>query len=313
MKSLSLAKYLLISFFLGACGTLPTTVGVPTESARQSAVLSARVSELEGLVDVQMAQDADFLPARQGMLLSAVSTLRTGVDGRSRLDLSDGTLVRVGPQSSFSLESMSEGEQGLSTRIKMTLGQMWIILNGGELEVETPSGLAAVRGSYMGISVETQTGNARVTCLEGSCSVAPADETLSIPVGQAAVLTEAGRGIGIQPMNADDLQGWLEANPESAEIVTDLEIPTEVPPRAPTAVATTIPDAQVTALPEHVKLPPLSCMAGGTCDQYCEAQPEPADCAAFVAALNAQGVNMEAFKNCMSAGGDAQACADNAR
>jgi hypothetical protein len=70
-------------------------------------------------------------------------------DGRVRLDLSSGTIIRVAPSSLFTLTSNNEGDGGLLTKIKMEVGKIFIILNGGRADVETPSGVASVRGSYM--------------------------------------------------------------------------------------------------------------------------------------------------------------------
>ncbi|MBT3338033.1 MAG: hypothetical protein HN855_08575 [Anaerolineae bacterium] len=139
---------LAFTFFLSACKPpeiLPAETSA-SPASQDATVLSAEIIETQGEVDAQLASSDDFIPAQIGMLLSAVSQIKTGVDGRSRLDLINGTIVRVGPQSHFSLEEIEEAEQGTFAQLKMTFGQIWVILNGGDVEIETPSGLAGIRG-----------------------------------------------------------------------------------------------------------------------------------------------------------------------
>jgi hypothetical protein len=128
--------------------------------------LSAALSELTGKVDMKAADSDTFKPADANSVLEANGQVQTGDDGRVRLDLSTGTIIRIASSSSFTLTSNEESEVGLLTKIKLETGKIFIILNGGRAEVETPSGVASVRGSYMEVSVEPETGDVYVTCLK---------------------------------------------------------------------------------------------------------------------------------------------------
>ncbi len=309
---------LILTFILASCApSAPTKIPdmaqeAPPPSSEIEKALSAEIIEAQGDVNAQLAEQDNFIPAQIGMLLSAISHLKTGADGYSRLDLINGSIVRVGPRSHFSLEDLHEEDQGTFARLKMTVGQVWIILNGGEVEVDTPSGLAGIRGSYMGIRVEAGSAPVtRITCLEGTCTLDTPIESITIPVGQAAIAKE-GEAIQLEPLNEEDLQGWLDFNPEAANLVEGF-----APKLEPTSLPTSAPTTEESsgAPTGHVKLPPLSCLSSGDCEEYCRAGEEdhPAECEAFESALIAQGVNFGAFKSCIGGGGDPQTCADNAR
>ncbi len=312
MKKISIILLTLSLFAAGCSPATPTETPAPTEeniSTETDKATSAEIIEAQGEVDAQLAETLDFVPARIGMLLSAVSQIKTGTDGYSRLDLINGSIVRVGPRSHFSLEDIHEENQGTVARLKMTIGQVWIILNGGEVDVETPAGLAGIRGSYMGIRVEA--GSARISCLEGTCSLNTPSESITIPVGKTAIAQE-GEPVQIEPVSEEDLQGWLDFNPEAVDLVEGF-----VPELESAPPSTTIPSTEdISSAPTgHVNLPPLSCLSSGDCEEYCRAGEDdpPAECTAFESALIAQGVNFGAFKSCIDGGGDPQTCADNAR
>src|SRR5687768_1867930 len=158
IKNKIFATLLIGIMLLTACG----------EQAAPTA-LSAALSELTGTVDVKQSDSEAFTPADANTVLGANGQVQTGDDGKVRLDLSSGTIIRIASSSSFTLASNEATDGGLITKIKLTAGKVFIILNGGHAEVETPSGVASVRGSYMKVEVDTDTGDVYVTCLEGNC------------------------------------------------------------------------------------------------------------------------------------------------
>src|SRR5688572_10532444 len=135
-------------FSLTGCQTEETT-----------SALSAALSELSGIVELKQAGQEGFTPASAETTLEVDGQVQTGDDGRVRLDLSSGTIIRVAPSSFFTLTSNEETDGGLVTKIKLELGKIFIILNGGQADVETPSGVASVRGSYMKVEVDPVTKN----------------------------------------------------------------------------------------------------------------------------------------------------------
>jgi hypothetical protein len=223
-----------ISFLLAACS--PQLI---TPSA-QSAVLN----QPAGSVSVQPKVDEEFISAADGDVLNEGGQVQTGDDGRVRLDFSTGTILRVGPSSLFKLESNISNENNLITTIRLELGKAWIILNGGQMQVETSSGQASVRGSYM--SVEFKDGVLRITCLEGTCTFKNETGDYLIPAGSMLESNGPGEVPLITPMSEAEIQEWLAANPEAAGIVAALQA-------AETATFTAAPSA--TSVPEATFTP----------------------------------------------------------
>lgn len=205
--------------------------------------LSATIMEIEGSeVFSRRTQTEDFHSAELAEILEVNSQVKTGEESRSRVDLSSGTVIRISPDSLFTLESNYEQDGNLLTRLKVEVGSIWIILNGGSLEVETPSGLAGVRGSYMSTGYDPASGAARITCLEGHCSAKNEAGAVEFTAGEAADLPADGSAPVKGLMTAEEFAQWAENVPEAASI-----LPTPTPTALPTATPTVTP----TATPQH--------------------------------------------------------------
>jgi hypothetical protein len=203
----------------------------------------ALLSEIRGGVLARQPLDTDYASVIDGYELQARGQIQTLDDGRVRVDTSDGTIVRLGPSSFFTYEGIEEQETGLLVRLRITLGEIWVILGGGSAEVDTPSGLASVRGSYLSVSVNPDTGEVYVTCLEGHCGLSNAAGGVELVAGQTAVITNAGLPPEIGSMSEEDIQRWLDFNPEATLVITPLA-ETEEPPEEETPTPTTTTQVQ---------------------------------------------------------------------
>jgi hypothetical protein len=285
---------LLISFLLVTC-TLPGQEGTQTS-------LTAVLNEVQGNVEMRPDAESEFQVASNGQILQVKGQVITYESARARIDLSSGTIVRLAPLSSFTLESIN----GTASRFKLDLGQIWIILKGGSLDIDTPSGLASVRGSYMGVVVDL-IGGVRVTCLEGNCLFENNAGQLRMVAGQAASANSMDDSPVGGMMDYADALDWMENNPGVEAIM---------PAVTKTVQALNRPD---------VILPELACLQDNTCATYCappgwspvqEVIPDfyamPQDCQDAALSLLAQGVVPEQFIFCVLMGGDPQLCANAA-
>ena len=150
----------LFLFLLSSC--VPLTPVSPS--------ISAVIGEIENDVSIKRTAETAFEKAFVNDEVKVNAQVKTSEDSRSRIDLSSGTVIRISPNSLFILEENYVEEKDLLTRIKIETGRIWIVLSGGSLEVETPSGLAGVRGSYMSTGYDPESGDVRITCLEGHCA-----------------------------------------------------------------------------------------------------------------------------------------------
>lgn len=216
-----------------------------------SAELSAKLSELQGKVDMKAADASAFAPATADSVLQINGQIQTGEDGHVRLDLSSGTIIRVAPSSMFTLTSNDPTDQGLITKITLSAGKLFVILKGGSTDVETPSGVASVRGSYMKVEVDPVTGDVYVTCLEGHCAVQNPAGTVEFTTGQRTTLFHKDANgnwtvPGVEDMSQEEFQEWLDNNPEAKELF-DQAMETATALAQPSSTPTSTPEAAKSA------------------------------------------------------------------
>lgn len=175
-----------------------------------------------------------------GQQIAAGGGVQTGINGRVRLDISDGTIMRLAPETQFTLDVFSPVVENPSTRFLLEAGHVFIQvtkeLGTGSFELKTPSGVAAVRGSLMAVEFHPANGHMIATCLEGACR-------LTANSGNFTDLT-AGQQAGIRTFNAEQptnaitidsmrLDEWLQEFPEAANIANTI---TPGPPPTPTQI-----------------------------------------------------------------------------
>lgn len=273
-----------ISLLLIVLTTFAVLAGCQTEET--TSPLSASLSELSGLVEMKQAGQETFEQADVNSVLDVNGQVQTGDNGRVRLDLSSGTIIRISPSSVFTLTSNYEAEGGLLTKIKLEVGKIFIILNGGQADVETPSGVASVRGSYMKVEVDPQTNTIYITCLEGNCSASNPAGTVNFTNGQRVILfaqDENGNWQvpNVEPMTPEEFQEWLDNNPEAEELFNQAmatltamaqstEAPTEEATPEPTEEPTEVPPTEIDSVGEQ-----------GDSSNACSQLQEPVDGSAF--------------------------------
>jgi len=210
--------------------TLSETVA-PTPTSGRSAVFTV----VENAVESRPAETDAYAPAAIGVTFPIGGQARTGEDGRARLDLApDGTIVRVVPNTIFTLPALEKKNDVPFTKIKLFIGQIFIILSGGELEVETPSGVATVRGSMMGVSFNPEDGTMTATCLEGHCNLRNDSGSIDLTAGQAADIRDGILSREPRAITDTEISDWFEFAPELNEMRDRLPDVFRVRDRLPT-------------------------------------------------------------------------------
>lgn len=235
---------LLLALWLGACTSTP--VNTPAESTEPAAAdepaltenseqaeakREAVISEFENEVVVKAATEGEFIPAEVGFIFQQGGSLQTGDNSRARLDLMpEGTIIRVAPNSAFTLPEITEAEGAPKTTISMFFGKIFVLLNGGSLDVQTPSGVASVRGSLLSISFNPETGRVQAACLEGHCSLQNEDgEEIELVEGESAYVNEDGEVLELDGIDQDEVQEWLDEAPELSEFLEEIPDPENYP------------------------------------------------------------------------------------
>jgi hypothetical protein len=209
MKKLT-TSLLLLTLCLGACSSTTSTPEIkPTASNNSNQVETSReavLSEIENDVTVESVL------ANVGMVISVGQTVQTGENSRAKLNLNpEGTIVRIAPNSSFTLSQINEENGAPKTSLKLLFGKVFVLLKGGSLDVETPSGVASVRGSLLSVRYNPETNRVRASCLEGICSLQnEAGDEIEFTQNQSVFIDEDGNLSEIEEIDRDEIEEWLE-------------------------------------------------------------------------------------------------------
>lgn len=242
MKKLT-TTLLLLTLLLGACTSTSST---PEMNATESSAVEstatenndqaetsreAVLSEIENDVTAKIESSNEFLSASVGMVIPVGGTIQTGADSRAKLNLTpENTIVRVGPNSSFILSSMDDESGEPKTTLQLLFGKIFILLNGGSLEVETPSGVASVRGSLLSVQYDPETNRVRASCLEGECALENVSgEEVEMTEGESVFIDEEGLLSDVTEINQDEIEEWLEEISELDEFMDELPNPEDYP------------------------------------------------------------------------------------
>ena len=213
--------------------------------------VTAELAEISGTVQVLKPSVGVFKDAVVGQQLFTSEQVLTHKDSRAKIELSNGTMFRLGPFSTFTLTDIGSSDDGDFATLNLEIGQLWIILNGGKVDVDTPSGLASVRGSYLYVEVVPGTNETIITCLEGECSLGNDAGLVKLVAGQSASVTNYSSAPASGKMSDEDVQKWLDNNPEATKVIVPLtatvEANAETPlpklmTNTPTAINTDIPN-----------------------------------------------------------------------
>lgn len=196
----------------------------PADDAGTPIPRTATLELLEGEVNWR-AKDGDAWQAAQlGQQLNPGEQLSTGADGRAAVRFTEGTLTRLSPNSAMTLTAMSDSTNEPSTELKLDTGGLFIILNGGNAEIETNSGVASVRGSYLNVRV-TPKGSTIATCLEGQCVLATDAGEVDLTNGQRSRADDEGLPpADPEEMEAYDFNLWFEEYEDALFLALDLEL-----------------------------------------------------------------------------------------
>lgn len=187
------------------------------QTSQPAAPSQPTLHEVMGTVAIQPYGGMEFHPARDGSTLAEGGTMQTGATSRARLDLPNGAVIRLAPLSTVELTA---GES--FARLTLSGGQIFILGDAApNLNVETPSGVASARGSFMMVAVDSATRDVLVACLEGPCEASNPAGKVQFTAGQKSLLLKRDPSTGgypapgVQPMEQAEYQAWLEEVPEA--------------------------------------------------------------------------------------------------
>jgi hypothetical protein len=163
----------------------------------------ARVTSVSGQVMLLSGRDSSKLPLTSGSLVRVGDEI-ISYAGSTSVELADGSIVRLSPNSRLAFNRLTRfGKSGMvDTRLRLNDGELEtqvepFVEDGSRFEIETPSAVAAVRGTMFSLQTDASGTDLRVT--EGRVAFGPRGRTRIIPEGYSArVSTGSSNGINIR-------------------------------------------------------------------------------------------------------------------
>jgi hypothetical protein len=151
------------------------------------------LSITEGDVSVMKAGTGSWIEAQVGMSLEPGDSVKTGDNSSAIITFFDGSTIELQAGTEIEIASLAVSTDSGSTTItlKQTIGNTIsrvtkLVDPASRYEVETPTGVAAVRGSAMQVYV-IEDGTTWITNLEGDIYAVAQGVELQIPQGQQCI------------------------------------------------------------------------------------------------------------------------------
>jgi ferric-dicitrate binding protein FerR (iron transport regulator) len=226
-------SFIIVALSVAACAS-------SNSNSNNNPARTAQLSELRNTVEARSGETVDWQAAAEGDGLATGGGVRTGDEARARIDISDGTILRLAPNTEFTLMQLSPEATDPVTQWSLASGKLWIsvtkALGTGSFEIDTPNGVAAVRGSLMGVEYYPANGHMIITCLEGECRLTQpsSGKFTDLAAGQQTGIPGFGRDPGAaRDIDIVRLGEWATFFPESLPIVTTIT-PGPPPTNTPT-------------------------------------------------------------------------------
>jgi len=159
------------------------------------------------------------VPLELGKLVHAGDVIRTGPDGSVELRWArwaGGMRIKIGPNTKFTVKrAVTNRSTGVEeSRLRVDEGSIWVRLRRAlagksKFEVETPTAVAAVRGTIFRVTVRGD-GTSEVSVWKGTVSVeTEKGEAVTVSDGASVVVGQAVGG-GPEPMSEAEQEQWQE-------------------------------------------------------------------------------------------------------
>lgn len=168
-------------------------------SAEENSAATARITEMVGSVEVRSGASAAWRTARIGMPLKAAGDVRTFLESEAEITLTTGTKLKIGESSVVSLATVLLDKQVETTKstVKVMTGTVWanvkkITDTRSEFDFETPTAVASIRGTRLGIDVGKL--RTRIDVYEGSVVVRKKNSNATVKVmAHTRAIVEKGK------------------------------------------------------------------------------------------------------------------------
>lgn len=125
-------------------------------AAGAAAEREARLTQVDGTVYIHLhdQDDDQFVRAQADAGVEAGDMIRTGDDGTAELTLDGQSVIEINPNSDFIVNSLAPEQTEFYVGIGSILAKIKHLVEGESMEYHTPTAVAAVRGTELGVSQE---------------------------------------------------------------------------------------------------------------------------------------------------------------
>lgn len=152
-------------------------------SAAQSSQ-NMRIKTIIGDAEVR-SKSGKWRPARVNMPLKEGWDIRTYVESSVEIQFSAGVVIRIGEKSAINLSKATQDGKATKSHVKIYTGKVWgnvqkLVGKSSSFDFETPTAVASIRGTRLGISVDKN--GTSVDVYEGAVSVRKKGSTQEVLV-----------------------------------------------------------------------------------------------------------------------------------
>jgi hypothetical protein len=154
----------------------------------------ARLTQVDGTVYIHLhdQDDDQFVRAQADAGVETGDMIRTGDDGSTELTLDGQSVIEINPNSDFIVNSLAPERTEFYVGIGSILAKIKHLVEGESMEYRTPTAVASVRGTELGVSQEPGDQVAHVGVFdEGKVSV-------SLPTGGQPTQIGPGQEVALQ-------------------------------------------------------------------------------------------------------------------
>ncbi len=193
--------------------TASTTTTATAEPSPIPEGRTATIVDVQGKVEVREDSGAKFANAVLGQILQPGASIRTDNFGQATLQMTEGTIIHVSRATTFEFTEIGADLNSPKTILNMSFGDVLVILGQAlgqsKFEVQTPLGVASVRGSAFTVQFSNNPPppQLKMTCIETAiaCEWGNGVITRELTSFQVLTLTGSSEGQNISQLTITDV------------------------------------------------------------------------------------------------------------
>ncbi len=193
----------------------------------QSSGSKCTIKSMVGDVKIQRKKSPKWIKARPNMPLRESDAIRTFVESEAVIQTADGSRISLKENTTLELSALSKSSDGASkTGVKILSGDLManvkkLVNKKSKFEFETPTAVAAIRGTRVGFDVDKDKTNIKV--YEGKVYVVPkgARKGAELKSNQMTTVVKGQKKVKVQKMAEPEEEKKSAVADDTTEVVTD--------------------------------------------------------------------------------------------